>query len=172
MTNVYQATEKARRAKELNESLGRQESATKTQNDPRQNLKEPPMTQLVSRSGHHLSLKQALLIEFQSRPTTRLAPDGSERTRMDFVEELLPEASCEPDHLAGESEVEIILDDKTPLSTSTERPAREFLLKWVGYDEPTWGPDSNLSCGGLLYDYLLRKRSEQRRQMVQVADEA
>ncbi|GMF30951.1 unnamed protein product [Phytophthora fragariaefolia] len=48
---------------------------------------------------------------------------------------------------------------------------REFLLKWVGYDEPTWEPMTNLSCGGLLYDYLREKRSSQRFQMVQVADE-
>ncbi|GMF61064.1 unnamed protein product [Phytophthora fragariaefolia] len=109
--------------------------------------------------------------EFQSRPTTRLAPDISEQTRLDFDEELLPEDSWEPDQLAGEYEVETILDDKTPLSTSTERPVREFLVKWVGYDEPTWEPASNLSCGGLLYDYLRHKRSEQRLQMVQVADE-
>ncbi|GMF41154.1 unnamed protein product [Phytophthora fragariaefolia] len=108
--------------------------------------------------------------EFQSRPTTRLAPDISEQTRLDFDEELLPEDSWEPDQLAGEYEVETILDDKTPLSTSTERPVREFLVNWVGYDEPTWEPASNLSCGGLLYDYLRHKRSEQRFQMVQVAD--
>ncbi|GMF42358.1 unnamed protein product [Phytophthora fragariaefolia] len=109
--------------------------------------------------------------EFQSRPTTRLAPDISEQTRLAFDEALLPEDSWEPDQLAGEYEVETILDDKTPLSTSTERPVREFLVKWVGYDEPTWEPASNLLCGGLLYDYLRRKRSEQHFQMVQVADE-
>ncbi|GMF48971.1 unnamed protein product [Phytophthora fragariaefolia] len=109
--------------------------------------------------------------EFQSRPTTRLAPDISENTQLDFDEELLPENSWEPDQLAGEYEVETIFDDKTPLSTSTERPVREFLVKLVGYVEPKWEPASNLSCGGLLYDYLRHKRSEQRFQMVQVADE-
>ncbi|GMF59222.1 unnamed protein product [Phytophthora fragariaefolia] len=109
--------------------------------------------------------------EFQSRPTPRLAADISEHPPLDFDEEVLPEDSWEPDQLAGEYEVETILDDKTPLSTSIERPVREFLVKWVVYDEPTWEPASNLSCGGLLYDYLRRKRSEQRFQMVQVADE-
>ncbi|OWY93910.1 hypothetical protein PHMEG_00036517 [Phytophthora megakarya] len=73
--------------------------------------------------------------------------------------------------VAGEFEVEAILDDRTPLSTSTERAVREFKVKWVGYDEPTWEPASNLSCGGLLYDYLREKRRDQRLQMVQVADE-
>ncbi|GMF42654.1 unnamed protein product [Phytophthora fragariaefolia] len=63
------------------------------------------------------------------------------------------------------------LDDRRPMETSTRRSVREFLVKWVGYDEPTWEPMTNLSCGGLHYDYLREKRSSQRFQMVQVADE-
>ncbi|GMF38630.1 unnamed protein product [Phytophthora lilii] len=106
--------------------------------------------------------------EYGDRPKTRLAPDITENSRLDFDEELLPEGSWEPDHLAGEYEVEAIL---TPMSTSTERAVREFKVKWVGYDDPTWEPASNLSCGGLLYDYLRRKRRDHRFQMVQVADE-
>ncbi|KAG2759104.1 hypothetical protein PC116_g31173 [Phytophthora cactorum] len=42
---------------------------------------------------------------------------------------------------------------------------------WAGYDEPSWEPVSNLSCGGLLYDYLLERKRDQRLQIVQVADE-
>ncbi|GMF52281.1 unnamed protein product [Phytophthora fragariaefolia] len=59
--------------------------------------------------------------------------------------------SWEPDSLAGEYEVESILDHRRPMETSTQRSVREFLVKWVGYDEPTWEPMTNLSCGGLLY---------------------
>ncbi|KAG2966095.1 hypothetical protein PC119_g24826 [Phytophthora cactorum] len=92
-------------------------------------------------------------------------------SRLDFDEELLPEDSWEPDRLAGEFEVEAILDDRMPLSTSTEQSVREFKVKWVGYDEPTWEPASNLSCGCLLYDYLRAKKCDRRLQMVQVADE-
>ncbi|POM68025.1 LOW QUALITY PROTEIN: Hypothetical protein PHPALM_15866 [Phytophthora palmivora] len=102
---------------------------------------------------------------------SRLTPEVTEETRLDFDEELLPEDSWEPDQLAGEYEVEAILDDRVPLSTSTERAVREFKVKWLGYDEPTWEPASNLSCGGLLNDYLRGKRSDRRLQMVQVADE-
>ncbi|GMF34102.1 unnamed protein product [Phytophthora lilii] len=109
--------------------------------------------------------------EYGDRPKTRLAPDITENSRFDFDEELLPEDSWEPDHLAGEYEVEAILDDRTPMSTSTERAVREFKVKWVGYDDPTWEPASNLSSGGLLYAYLRRKQRDQRFQMVQVADE-
>ncbi|GMF24451.1 unnamed protein product [Phytophthora lilii] len=109
--------------------------------------------------------------EYSDRPKTRLAPDITENSRLDFDEELLPDDSWEPDHLAGEYEVEVILDDRTPMLTSTERAVRDFKVKWVGYDDPTWEPASNLSCGGLLYDYLRRKGRDQRFQMVQVADE-
>ncbi|GMF31297.1 unnamed protein product [Phytophthora lilii] len=109
--------------------------------------------------------------EFGDRPKTRSAPNVADDSRFDFDEELLSEDSWEPDGLAGEYEVEAILDDRTPLSTGTVRSVREFKVKGVGYDEPTWEPASNLSCGGLLYDYLRSKRSERRLQMVQVADE-
>ncbi|OWZ06098.1 hypothetical protein PHMEG_00021702 [Phytophthora megakarya] len=104
--------------------------------------------------------------EFGERPSARLTRDVNEATRLDFDEELPPEDSWEPDHVAGEFEVEAILDDRTPLSTSTERAVREFKVKWVNYDDPTWEPASNLSCGGLVYDYLREKRRDRRLQMV------
>ncbi|ETP29268.1 hypothetical protein F442_21578 [Phytophthora nicotianae P10297] len=132
--------------------------------------------ELPDKSGYrfypvvHVSRLKAVN-EYPSRPKTRLSQDVTEDIRFDFDEELLPEDSWEPDHLAGEYGVEAILDDRMPLSTSTERAVREFKVKWVGYEEPTWEPSSNLSCGGLLYDYLRAKKSERRLQMVQVADE-
>ncbi|POM74573.1 Hypothetical protein PHPALM_8455 [Phytophthora palmivora] len=131
--------------------------------------------ELPDRSGYrfypvvHVSRLKAVN-EFGSRPKSRLTPEVTEET-IDFDEELLPEDSWEPDQLAGEYEVEAILDDRVPLSTSTERAVREFKVKWLGYDEPTWEAASNLSCGGFLYDYLREKRSDRRLQMVQVADE-
>ncbi|OWZ09685.1 hypothetical protein PHMEG_00017571 [Phytophthora megakarya] len=109
--------------------------------------------------------------EFCDRPKARLARDVAEEARFDFDVELLPEDSWMPDEVAGEFEVEAILDDRTPMSTSTDRPVHEFEVKWVGYESTTWEPASNLSSGGLLYDHLRNKKSEQRLQMVQVADE-
>ncbi|OWZ03236.1 hypothetical protein PHMEG_00025067 [Phytophthora megakarya] len=109
--------------------------------------------------------------EFSSRPTTQIALEIAEDSRMGFDEALLPEDSWEPDHIAGKYEVEAILDDRRPLQTGTEKSVREFKVKWVGYNEPTWEPASHLSCGGLLYDYLQRKKREHRFQMVQVEDE-
>ncbi|KAI9980153.1 hypothetical protein PInf_026630 [Phytophthora infestans] len=118
----------------------------------------------------HVSILKAVS-EFNSRPSTRLVLDATNEARLDFDEELLPEDSWEPDQVAGEYEVEAILDDRTPLTTSTERAVREFKVKWVGYEDPTWEPASNLSCGGMLYNYLRAKKSENRLQMAQVADE-
>ncbi|KAF1787356.1 Chromo domain-like [Phytophthora cactorum] len=84
--------------------------------------------------------------EFPSRPRARLTQDVTEESRLDFDEELL-------------------------LKTAGNQIASPFKVKWVGYDEPTREPASNLSCGGLLYDYLRAKKSDRRLQMVQVADE-
>ncbi|POM73426.1 Hypothetical protein PHPALM_9729 [Phytophthora palmivora] len=105
------------------------------------------------------------------RLTTRLIAELEEDQRFDFDEELLPEDSWEPDEGASQYEVEVILDDELPLSTSTARNERRFKVKRVGYEEPSWEPLSNLSCGGLLFDYLRQKKRENRLQMVQVADE-
>ncbi|OWZ07495.1 hypothetical protein PHMEG_00020111 [Phytophthora megakarya] len=97
--------------------------------------------------------------EFNDLPNTRLTAVVTKSSRLDFDEELLPEVSREPDHVTNEYEMEAILDDRVPLSTSTERAVREFKEKWMGYEEPAWGSASNLSCGGLLYDYLCEKMS-------------
>ncbi|KAG2761860.1 hypothetical protein PC129_g20002 [Phytophthora cactorum] len=75
--------------------------------------------------------------EFEDRPTVRLAPEVEEKHRTDLDEELLPEDSWEQELATDEFEVEAILDDRVPLSTGTERPVREFKIKWVGYDEPS-----------------------------------
>ncbi|OWZ10097.1 hypothetical protein PHMEG_00017103 [Phytophthora megakarya] len=121
--------------------------------------------ELPDKSGYrfypvvHVSRLKAVN-EYCDRPKTRLAQDVTEI----FTWE-------RPDHVAGEFEVKAILNDRTPMSTSTDKPVREFEVKWVGYDETTWEPASNLSCGGLLYDYLRKKKSEHRLQMVQVTDE-
>ncbi|GMF36299.1 unnamed protein product [Phytophthora fragariaefolia] len=132
--------------------------------------------ELPDRSGYrfypvvHVSRLKAV-IEFGDRPKVRLTRELTDEARLDFDEELLPEDSWEPASLAGEYEVEFILNDRRPMKTSTRRSVREFLVKRVGYDEPPWEPMTNLSCGGLLYDYLREKRSSHRFQLVQVADE-
>ncbi|POM76327.1 Hypothetical protein PHPALM_6440 [Phytophthora palmivora] len=201
MTKEYQATEKSRRARKHNEALcGREQAAIPStgQTEPSDEAHsisgaadDTPVTaprplfepgdrgkvqelayelELPDRSGYrfypvvHVSRLKAVN-EFGSRPKRRLTREVTEETRLVFDEELLPEDSWEPDQLAGEYEVEAILDDRDH-KHRTSRP------RWLGYDEPTWEPASNLSSGGLLYNYLREKRSDRRLQMVQVADEA
>ena len=111
------------------------------------------------------------MTEQGARPTKKLVQGLGETDRLDFDEELLPEDRWMPDKLSGRYEVEAILEDDTSRSTTTDRIQRKFLVKWVGYDEPTWKTLTSLSCGGLLFDYLRRKKRENRLQMVQVAGE-
>ncbi|GMF56429.1 unnamed protein product [Phytophthora fragariaefolia] len=132
--------------------------------------------ELPDKSGYRLNpvvhvsrLKK--VADLGQRPTAKLVDELNENDRFDFDEELLPEDTRERSDISDKYEVEAILDDKIPNSTSTSRAQRLFKVKWVGYDEPTWEPLSNLSCGGLLFDYLRNKKRERRLQMVQVADE-
>ena len=110
--------------------------------------------------------------ELRERPTTGLVDGLDETDRFNFDEQLLIEDSWVPDDASGILEVEAILDDDLPLSTITDRTQRRFLVKWVGREAPSWEPLSNLSCGGLLFDYLRQKKRGNRLKMVQVADES
>ena len=44
------------------------------------------------------------------------------------------------------------------LSSKTIKGKDYYLLKWVGYDEPTWEKGSNLRCYKLLKRFLLKKK--------------
>ncbi|GMF39309.1 unnamed protein product [Phytophthora fragariaefolia] len=63
------------------------------------------------------------------RPTAKLVDELSENDRFDFDEELLPEDSWELSDTSDKYEVEAILDDKIPNSTSTSRAQRLFKVK-------------------------------------------
>ncbi|GMF89545.1 unnamed protein product [Phytophthora fragariaefolia] len=104
--------------------------------------------------------------EDNRRPTAELVDELGEDDRFDFDEELLPEDSWEPEAGDDEYVVEAILDDRWPISTGTGRNQREFYVEWRGYEDPTWELVSNLSCGGLLFDYLLQRKRENRFQLL------
>ncbi|OWZ11274.1 hypothetical protein PHMEG_00015731, partial [Phytophthora megakarya] len=170
MAKEYQAVEKARRARIHNEKLSRKEQtaipkgvndgSSDDDSEPRVKRKVEELAYelgLPDKSGYrfnpvvHVSRLKAVN-DFCDRPKARLARDVAKEAIFDFDEEPLPEDSWMPDEFAGEIEVEAILDDRTPMPTSTDRPVREFEVKWVSYESTTWEPASNLSCGGLLYD--------------------
>ncbi|KAJ0392369.1 hypothetical protein P43SY_007988 [Pythium insidiosum] len=89
--------------------------------------------------------------EFSGRPTEELVDPGM--ARLDFDEALLPEDSFDPDESRGEFEVEKVIDHRDRRLTRQGRPIREYLVRWVGYDEPSWVPATDLNAAGLLDDY-------------------
>ncbi|OWZ13657.1 LOW QUALITY PROTEIN: reverse transcriptase [Phytophthora megakarya] len=68
--------------------------------------------ELPDRSGYRFYPVTLKDDQFGDRPSARLTQDVNEATRLDFDEELLPEDSWEPDHVAGEFKVEAIQDDR------------------------------------------------------------
>ncbi|POM66377.1 LOW QUALITY PROTEIN: Hypothetical protein PHPALM_17772 [Phytophthora palmivora] len=89
--------------------------------------------------------------QFPDRPQMRLTIQDQDR--FDFDEALLPEDSWIRDLDADKYEVEKIVDMRSGKRTRYGRTLREFLVRWKGYDEPTWVDEANLDCGALLYDY-------------------
>ncbi|GMF44245.1 unnamed protein product [Phytophthora fragariaefolia] len=181
MAKEYQAVEIARRASEHNDSLSRQETVSLPRPRVSENSEDNPEDAKDTSTSMDEGPKS--LFEpgdrvwlYMERVKPGLTKKLAHRWHVPFrvkgkVEEyaydlelpdrsgyrfypLLPEDSWEPDVLAGEYGVKSILDDRRPMETSTRRSVREFLVKWVGYDEPTREPMTNLLCGGLLYDYL------------------
>jgi len=89
----------------------------------------------------------------------------------DFDAALLPEDSWEADNQNDEYEVEKILDLRWSKRTRTSKRAREYLIKWKGYDEPEWVPLSQLSCGALLYEFNQGAKARARFQTMQAGDD-
>ncbi|GMF22060.1 unnamed protein product [Phytophthora fragariaefolia] len=71
----------------------------------------------------------------------------------DFDAALLPEDSWEPDISNDEYEGEKILDLRWVKRPCTSKRTREYLVTWRSYDDPEWIPVTQLSCGGLLYEF-------------------
>jgi hypothetical protein len=87
-------------------------------------------------------------------------------------ESLLPEDSWEPAADEDIFEVEEILDDRTSKVTRNGKHVREYLVKWVGYEETTWEPEDELSCTALLYEYDSRVARRRREAAAQDAEES
>ena len=107
--------------------------------------------------------------EFEDRPAIELeVPDGE---RFDFDEALLPEDSLEPDHDAGDYEVEAILEHRDQRNARQGRPTREFLVRWIGYEEPSWVADRDLHASAPLVEYEQQLRARGRFEAMITEDE-
>ena len=125
----------------------------------------------VSGSGYgvyplvHLS-KLKMCKEGYDRPTVELV--DPERDRLDFDEALLPPDSFE----LGEDvfEVEAVVDRRVVQPrTRGSRRRTEYLIKWMGYDDPTWEREEDLHCGGLLFDFEEKEKARSRFDVMQTA---
>ena len=97
----------------------------------------------------------------ESQPEVEIPED------IDFDEALLPEDSWEP--APGHYEVEEIRDVRWHHLRGS-RKRKEYLIKWAGYDEPTWEPREKLHCGRLLYEFDRGARSRARFAAMQTGD--
>ncbi|OWZ03876.1 hypothetical protein PHMEG_00024321 [Phytophthora megakarya] len=99
----------------------------------------------IARSGYqifpvvHVS-KLKLVKDFPDLPRVELTVRESDRLAFDVI--LLPE-----DSWSRRYEVERISDVRSGKKTRFGRIYREFLVHWVGYNEPTWADDADLNCG-------------------------
>ena len=101
-----------------------------------------------------------------SRPTEDLSVEG-----IDFDEALLPEDIWSSYDGDTDYEVEKILDDKYTRPTRSGRLKKYYLLKWKGYEEPTWENEEDLDCGFLLYEYNKEKLKQRRAEAVLTREE-
>ncbi|DAZ95722.1 TPA: LOW QUALITY PROTEIN: hypothetical protein N0F65_007128, partial [Lagenidium giganteum] len=80
------------------------------------------------------------------RPVGRAQVEGT----LAFDQALLPEDSwLDEDVEAGEYEVEEIMDCRYMPRVRNGRRQREYLVKWVGYEEQSWVAEEDLSCTAL-----------------------
>jgi hypothetical protein len=90
---------------------------------------------------------------------------------LEFDEALLPEDSWYEEGVDDEYEVEEVLDCRYKQRTRNGRRQREYLIKWVGYDDTQWIPEDDLSCDALLYEFDARRAWENRREAAQTTQE-
>ncbi|DAZ94051.1 TPA: hypothetical protein N0F65_010090 [Lagenidium giganteum] len=84
---------------------------------------------------------------------------------------LLPEDSwLDEDVKADEYEMVEIMDCRYMPRVRNGRRQREYLVKWVGYEEQSWVAEEDLSCTALLYEFDARRAWENRREAAQDAD--
>lgn len=106
--------------------------------------------------------------QFPTRPPNDLRVEGE---RFDFDEAMLPEDSWAPRIEDDGYEVTEILDCIETQLTRQGRRTREYLVKWLGYEDPSWVREDDLSCGGLLYILDQRLNQQHRFQSMQTAED-
>jgi hypothetical protein len=89
--------------------------------------------------------------DFEARPAVELQVEANER--LDFDEGLLPEDSFDPRNEDGEYEITEILDHREDRVAPQGRKLRDYLVKWLGFDEPDWVAEEDMHAPALLEEY-------------------
>lgn len=76
-----------------------------------------------------------------------------------------------PDEEKGIYEVEELLDRRVGKKTRFGRLMVEYLVRWKGFEEPTWVSERALNCGGLIYDFERELKTKERFSTMQSAEE-
>jgi hypothetical protein len=117
---------------------------------------------------HVSRLKPRMLNE--DRPTWSAQVEVTEDDDLDAA--ILPEDSWEPDELAGEYAVEAIMDVRwTSPRTRNGRRAKEYLVRWVGYDDSEWVPIERVDSGCLLHEFETGAKAKGRFAAMQSGDQ-
>ena len=111
---------------------------------------------------HVSRLKPRLLHQDRPREVPADLPE-----EMDFDEALLPEDSWIPE--GNHFEVEGLLDVRWNAPRAGRRK-KEYLVKWAGYEQPTWESAHRLRCGQLLFDFDQSVRAKARFAAMQSGD--
>ncbi|OWZ22128.1 hypothetical protein PHMEG_0003217 [Phytophthora megakarya] len=90
---------------------------------------------------------------------------------VDFDEAPLPEDSWVRELDEDEYEVDEIMNIHSSRRTRYGRNYREYLVRWKGYDEPTWADEVDLNCGALLRAFERSKVSRSRVGVMQSHEE-
>ena len=90
---------------------------------------------------------------------------------MDFDEALLPEASWVGKLAEGEYEVDSIRDVLSGRKTRCRRMHRQFLVRWKGHQDKTWGDEANLNCGALLQKFELDRAKRSQFEVMQIQED-
>lgn len=67
-------------------------------------------------------------------------------------------------------EVEELIDVREIKRTRFGRRVREFLVRWRGFEEPTWLPEEDLNCGALLFEFMRDRTGRNRFRVMQSED--
>jgi hypothetical protein len=104
---------------------------------------------------------------FEARPAVQLQVQANQR----FDLGLLPEDSFDPRNEDDEYEITEVLDHREERVAPQGRKLRDYLVRWLGYDEPDWVAEEDVHAPALLEEYEERLQRARGRLAVMQTEE-